>query len=109
MTQFLFANPGQIVTIAIQTLNQEGVRTDPSSPPSVVTLYDPSLSAVSGYPAQMTKLSTGLYRYQISFDKTATLGTYIASITWIHPDTAKTQYEVVNIHLVRTFGLPTVS
>ena len=105
MTVFITANPGQNVSITVQVRNQFGERQNSASPPSIDFVYSPSLQALSGYPANMTNINTGLYT--IVFDVpngTSNLGTYIASVSWIHPGNGFTQYELFCINVIYPFS-----
>lgn len=105
MSVFIYANPGQIVSLVLQTLDTEGQRADPPSAPQIDSLYTPDLAPITGYPQDMTKLSTGLWTYKLTITSNASsLGTHIASATWNHPTSNRPQYEIFQIHVVKQFG-----
>lgn len=100
----IFANPGQTVKIVIETKNSDGYRVDGYTP-TIDSVYFPSGSTASGYPASMTALETGLYYRSLTLPSGSTaLGTFIVSCSWTHPTTATTQYEVFLIQVAMPFG-----
>lgn len=110
----LSANPDQNVTIAIQVLDGYGQRTDGYTSdgytPQVDFVITPNGSQFSGYPENMARISEGLYNSTIVIPSgIASVGTYLASVSWIHPDNGTTQYELFLIHVARPFGVATVT
>jgi len=104
MTVGLFANPGQTIVLAVGVLNNQNSRQD-GYVPTVDFVRDPSGSDLTGFPAVMVRDSVGLYDKGVSIPTGVTaIGTYIASVSWTHPDTAATQYELFLINVALPFG-----
>ena len=106
----IFANPGQNVTIVIQTLDGYGTRVDGYTPPQIDFIIIPSTpTPLSGFPQVMTKIETGLYSRTITLGTgSASLGTTIVSVSWPQPGTNITQNEVFTIQIALPFGNTTV-
>lgn len=103
------ANPGQSVGIVNQVLDANGERVD-GYIPQIDYVINPSGTMQSGFPANMTKESTGVYSLNVNIPSGITaVGTYIVSTSWTKPGTALTQYKVylINVHL--PFGVSSVS
>ena len=104
MTVGLFANPGQTIILAVEVLNNQNSRQD-GYVPTMDFVLDPSGTGLSGFPSVMTNIGTGLYNLGVSIPTGVTsIGTYIASVSWTHPDTAATQYELFLINVALPFG-----
>lgn len=106
----LSGNPGQTITLTIQTLDGYGTRQDGYAAPVVEFVRNPSGTNLTGFPLTMTSIGTGLFTASVTIPSGITaVGTYIASISWPHPTTSNTQYSlyVMNIHL--PFGASSVS
>lgn len=100
----LFANPGQTVVLVVEVLDGQGSRVD-GYQPTLDFVRSPSGSDLSGFPAVMTRISTGLYNLGISIPRGVTaIGTYIASASWIHPSLAARQYQLYLINVALPFG-----
>lgn len=110
MTLSLFANPGQTVTLPIQVLNSDGLRADGYQAPTIDFVRFPSGSLAAGYPVEMDKLETGLYKRTITLPTGSTaLGTFLVSASWPHPNSSIFQYEVFMIQVALPFGNSSVS
>lgn len=103
MTSYIFANPGQVVRLIVQTTDGYGNRND-GYIPIVNNIYFPDLSTVVGYPLPMAKLEKGLYisGLQLPIGQTA-LGTYIVNIYW-QDTSGNSHWEVFSINVARPFG-----
>ena len=110
MTQIAFsANPGQIVSLVTQVLDGYGARVD-GYVPQVISIFFPDLTQASGYPKNMTKISTGLYVHQFTIPSgTAGLGTFIASIAFTNPATGNPSWDIFQIHVALPFGNSSVT
>ena len=76
----MFANPGQTISITVQTLDGYGDRADVASLPRVMSVVYPNLNPVLGYPQNMENIGTGLYTHQPTLPTgPASLGTFIVS------------------------------
>jgi hypothetical protein len=105
----IFANPGQNVTIVIQTLDGYGTRADGYAAPQIDSILLPDLTASAGYPQAMTRIEAGLYRHTVTLPSgTAALGTFIVSASWPDPTTAVTQHAAITIQVALPFGNTTV-
>jgi len=109
MTVGLFANPGQTIVLAVEILNSGGSRTDGYAA-TLDFVLDPSGAALSGYPAAMTRVTTGLYNIGVDIPSgLLSVGTYIASVSWAHPTTSATQYQLFLINVALPFGTYTAT
>lgn len=103
------ATTGQTVIIAAQVLDGYQERTDGYTP-TVDFVLNPSGTEMSGYPANMSRLSEGLYNSSISIPSgLANEGTYLASVSWTDPDSGRTRYQIFLINAARPFGIATAS
>lgn len=106
----IFANPGQTVSLVVQTVDGYGTRADGYEVPKVDAIYFPNSTAASGYPQNMTLVSTGLYRFTFTLPSgSSALGTFIASVSWPHPEFSHLQYEVFLINVAMPFGNISIS
>jgi hypothetical protein len=109
-TSVIFANPGQTVTVAVQTLDGYGSRQDPASLPVVDYVVLPDSTQSPGFPVAMDKVSTGVYKKNVSIPTGASaVGSYIVSISWNHPVTGFPQYGLYIINVALPFGTSSVS
>lgn len=105
----LSANPGQTIIIAVQTLDGYGSRVD-GYIPQIDFVMAPSGSEFSGFPSQMTRITEGLYNSAISLPTgLSAVGTYLVSVSWLHPDTNAPQYELFLINAGLPFGAAIVT
>lgn len=105
--QYIFANTGQLIRLAIQTLDGYGDRID-GYVPVVQSVQFPDLSVAAGYPQAMTRLGTGLYAHGLQLPTGAdALGTYIASVYW--QEEGLPRWEAFAINVARPFGISSVS
>ena len=104
----IFANPGQDVTLVIQTLDGYGTRADGYAAPQIDFIITQT-ATLAGFPQPMNSIGTGLYSRVISIAAGLTsLGTTIVSVSWPKPTTGVTQHEVFIIHVALPFGNTTV-
>jgi len=104
MTTSFSANPGQTIILAVEVLNNNNSRVDGYTP-TLDFVLDPSGTALSGFPDAMTNISIGLFNLGVSIPSGITaIGTYIASASWVHPDTGFTQYGLFLINVALPFG-----
>ena len=111
MTQAIpyFANPGQTVTLVTQVVDGYGARVD-GYVPQVTNVLFPSGSLASGFPQDMVRLSTGLYKHDLSIPAgTSSLGTFIASVLFTNPATAGPTWQVFAIQVALPFGNSSVT
>lgn len=110
MTVSLSTNPGQTVRIIVATKDGYGERVDGYAA-QVDFVLNPDLTEFSGtFPASMEEVSVGLYSFEIALPSgVSNIGTYIASVSWIDPDSGSTQYEDFLINSFRPFGNSSVS
>ncbi len=100
----LFANPGQTISITVQTLDGYGNRVDGYTP-TVMSVYFPDRSLSQGFPEAMVRLETGLYVYNLSIPSgLASLGTFVASTMHFDPGSAELVWNVFSINVARPFG-----
>ena len=105
----LFANPGQTIKLAVEVKNSDGYRVD-GYVPTVDYVYLPDGSVSSGFPVSMTNIDTGLYSTSILIPSSnSSVGTFIASVSWTHPTTGFTQYELFLINAALPFGNTTIN
>lgn len=103
----LNANPGQSVTLMAETTDGYGTRADPSAVPVVNYILKPD--GTSLYTSlNTTKLAVGLYKRVFTLPSVVT-GTYIASVSWIHPDYGVSQAILYLINVSLPFGNSFVS
>lgn len=109
MTQTLYHNPGQSVTVILETLSTIGARQDSASTPIVTRIILPSLNLAADYPQNMIRLDTGLYYYKFILPTGSTaIGTYIVDIYYIDPATTiakNTAYQIIVTAASGNFGL----
>lgn len=110
MSQILFHSPGQIVTLILETLDGYQ-RADSGTTPSITRIIFPDLTLASGYPQNMTRLSTGLYRFIFTLPKKAiSIGSYVADVTWSDPHSgapAQTYYQIIVTAPQGNYGITT--
>lgn len=105
----LFANPGQVVTFSLQTIDGYGARVD-GYVPRVMQVLFPDLTASSGFPSNMQRIGTGLYIHQLTIPAGATsVGTFIVSTLFTDPDTNSPQWDVFLINVALPFGNSSIS
>lgn len=81
-------NPGQKVTIFLETLSSDGVRMDGYSGAIVNRVIFPDLSLTLNFPQNMTKLDVGLYYFQFTLPSgSGSIGDYIVDVNYQRPDT----------------------
>ena len=109
MVNSLYANPGQTVTLVVQTTDGYGDRID-GYVPRIENVYFPTLTTAAGYPRSMNRLELGVYYYnvQLPSDSTA-LGTFIINIFYRQPGSNAPVWEVFTIQVARAFGNSSVS
>lgn len=105
----IFTNPGQNVSLVCQVINNNGTRVDGYAP-SVESVIFPDLVYAAGFPQTMQRIGVGLYLYSLVIPTGPTsLGTFIASIRWTHPDTSALVYQLNQIQVALPFGNSSVS
>lgn len=108
MTQILYHNPGQSVTLVLETHNSDGYNFDGYPFPVVNRIILPALTLAADYPKPMIKIDTGLYYYKFILPTgAASLGTYIADITYNDPatgNTTTTAYQIVVTAVSGNYG-----
>lgn len=106
----LYHNPGQQVTLTLETLDADGVRkdgyvNDGYFVPFVSRILFPTLQAATGYPQNMVKIDTGLYYYKFQLPVNATsVGTYLADITYYDPGDSLLKKKLIQIVVTAPFG-----
>jgi hypothetical protein len=109
MTTTIYANPGQTVRLAVQTVDGYGTRQD-GYVPEVNSVYFPDLSKAAGYPLDMTRLETGLYIHGLVLPSDSTaLGTFVVSVFFREPGSNDPRWELFTIQVARPFGNSSVS
>lgn len=105
----IFANPGQTIGVAVQTLDSNAERVD-GYVPQIDYVIIPTGTMMSGFPLVMTREAVGTYSGDviIPFGITA-IGTYIISTSWTRPGTALTQYKLFLVNVALAFGNTSVS
>jgi len=84
MTTSMFANPGQTVTLTVQTVDGYGERANVAALPRIMSVLYPSLSPVLGYPQNMSNVQTGLYAHQLTLPTgPVSLGTFVVSTRYV--------------------------
>lgn len=108
MTQVLYHNPGQSVTLVLETHDSDGYRADGYLFPVVDRIIFPTLTLADDYPQSMIQLDTGLYYYKFTLPTGAdSFGTYIIDVTYDDPSTENTTtiaYQVVVTAVTGNFG-----
>lgn len=108
--QFMNAIPGQTVTVVLQTLDGYGSRGDGYQTPQVEFIQLPSGAMASGYPLDMTRVATGVYKHSFTLSKgVSSLGSYIVSVVWpdivtFYWDAPYLQYELYLVNVSPAFG-----
>ena len=104
------ANPGQTVGLVVEVLDGYGTRVDGYAP-SLNSVFSPSNTALTGFSSTMTKLSTGLYRANLTLPSgSSAIGTYVASASWTDPENVtNTLYQAFVINVALPFGNSSVS
>lgn len=103
-TVSLVANPGQTVSLVVQTVDGYGARQS-GSVPQVMSIYFPDRSVAQGFPQSMSELETGLYIYDIAIPEgTMGLGTFVASVVYTQQGTGNPVWETFIISVARPFG-----
>lgn len=103
MTISIGAIPGQAILLAVEILDNTGTRVDGYAP-TLDFVKRPNGYNLAGSTA-MTRMNVGLYKVSVSVPSGITaIGTYIASVSWVHPDTAATQYELFLINVALAYG-----
>jgi hypothetical protein len=109
MTTSIFANPGQRIAISLQVVDGYGALHDGYQAPTVDFVSLPNGSFLSGYPAVMSQVSPGIWRYFLTLPTGFTsLGSYLVSCSWPHPDTSIFQNELFIINVAMPFGNTTI-
>lgn len=84
--QILSYFPGQKATIFLETVNDNGVRTDSTTTPTVDRVIFPGFTLAAGYPQNMTQLDVGLYYYQFILPVGAVaVGNYLVDVSFTNP------------------------
>ncbi len=100
----LFANPGQTITLPVQTIDGYGARVD-GYVPQVMQVLFPDLSASLGFPVSMTRIGTGLYIHQLAIPVGATsVGSFIVSTSHVDPATQNVVWTLFQINVALPFG-----
>lgn len=100
----LFANPGQTVSLVVQTVDGYGARQD-GYVPQVMSVYFPDRTLAGGFPENMTRLEQGLYIHNIIIPQGLTsIGTFTASVLYNQPGTNKPIWQLFSINVARPFG-----
>jgi hypothetical protein len=116
-TTYIFANPGQVVRLAVQTVDGYGNRAD-GYVPVVQSVLFPDLSPASSYPLNMTRIDTGFFVHGVQIPSGSTsVGTYLISIyyqtDYTYPDGYQDGthpvWETFAIQVAKPFGNTSVS
>jgi len=110
-TVAIFANPGQVITLPMQSLDGYGARVD-GYVPQIMSIFLPSSSFASGYPVFMTRIDTGFYISRITIPTGASaLGSYIVSILYDDPADPDNHeiWKIFQINCSLPFGNSSVS
>lgn len=84
--QILYFSPGERATLFLDIFDADGYRADGYSLPVVTKIVFPDLSLAAGFPADMTKLDTGLYYFRFTLPINATsVGSYLVDVTYTDP------------------------
>src|SRR5271170_4023130 len=110
MSYILNYAPGQTATLVFQTLDNLGARSDGYGIPSVTRIISPNLTLAVGFPQNMTRLDIGLFMFQFALPTMASaVGTYIADISYLNPDTNNPENTFFQIVVSAPFGQYSVS
>lgn len=105
MNTILYHSPGQTVTILFETFNTDGYRADGYALPQISRIVFPSLATASSYPANMTKLSDGLYYHKFTLPTGASaIGSYIVDISYTDPASPTVKNALVQVVVTAPFG-----
>lgn len=103
--QTLYFSPGEKVTIFLDTFDNSGVRADGYYTPVVTRIVFPDLSLATGFPADMTKLDTGVYYFKFTLPTNATsVGSYLVDVTYWDPTGAEERQKLYHIIVTAPFG-----
>lgn len=115
MVNYINANPGATVVIAIETKKTTGERDDGYSEhlfytPKIDWIRSPNGSFTGNFPASLTQISIGVYIYTLQIASgIGAIGNYVISASFANPSTGliNTDLFVVNIGLA--FGSSSIS
>jgi hypothetical protein len=102
----LLYTPGQQVTIYLEVLDSNGVRTDSYTQPAVDRVILPTFTTSLGYPQNMIKLDTGLYYHQFVLPSGATaIGSYLVDVSFTNPINSQLNSKLYQIIVTAPFGI----
>jgi hypothetical protein len=113
--QFLTYSPGQVVTFFLETVDSDGIRADGYLIdgyvlPVVTQILKPDGYAIDGYAYNMTKIETGVYRYQFTLPKgSVAVGSYLADVTYLDPKDLVFRQTLYQIIVTAPFGNYSIS
>lgn len=97
--------PGQKVTVFLETVDVEGVRTDVSTLPLVNRVIFPELTLASNYPQYMIQLDIGLYYYQFVLPTGAqAVGNYLVDVSFVNSINGAVNTKIYQIIVAAPYG-----
>lgn len=103
--QILSYFPGQKVTIFLETVDINNIRTDSVSIPVVTRVIFPEFTLASSYPQDMIQLDIGLYYYQFTLPVGAvSIGSYLIDVSFINPANGNSNNEIYQVIVNAPFG-----
>ena len=103
--QVLQYSPGQLATIFLETLDEDGVRADGYTLPVISRIITPTLALDPAFPQSMIRMDVGLYYFQYLLAKNATgVGSYLVDIILDDPVTHILRNATVQIVVAAPFG-----
>lgn len=87
MSPIYYYSPGSQATIFFETLDAAGARSDGYGViPSITRILFPDLTIAVGFPQNMTKIDTGLFRYVFTLPTGSSgVGSYLVDISYQDP------------------------
>jgi hypothetical protein len=109
MHTILQYSPGQVATVTISVFDSDDVLADGYSVPSITKIIMPNLASASGFPVDMTKISTGIYQYKFQLPSGASaVGSYVVVVSYTTP-TEDSKNEVIELQVNAPFANFSVS
>ena len=110
MQTILAYSPGQVATISLIVQDGYGVLANSLTTPVISYILFPNTSLATGFPANMTQVSTGVYQYKFMLPLgAAAVGNYIVNQTYTDPVSLHIKNALTEIQVNVPFGNFSVS
>jgi len=105
MIQSLYYSPGQQATIILEIIS-DGYRVDPIALPLINRIIYPGLTLAAGFPQNMTKIDTGIYRFIFTLPTGASsVGTYLVDGYYVDPNAFNMVFALYQVIVTAPFGI----